>query len=129
MSGSWQVDTSNADRFVSYAEGVSGSAMQRRGWTGGAVAVNLAADMDPVEVKNLGVWVYNSSANDITLRMWIYKGAGLSDNAELGSGLVAKANSWSYIRIGFTAASVRNFQIADFTNSGVNLVFDDICLF
>ena len=129
MSGSWQVDTSNADRFVSYENGIAGSAMQRRGWTGGAVAVNLAEDMEAVEVSNLGVWVYNSSANDITLRMWIYKGAGLTDNAELGSGLVAKANSWTYIRIGFTKAAVRNFQIADFTNSGVALVFDNICLF
>ena len=128
MSGSWQVDSSNNDRFVSYENGVAGSAMQRRGYGSGAVAVNLAADMEPVEVSNIGFWVYNSSANDITLRMWIYKGANLSNNAELGS-VTAVAGQWTYCRMGFTKAAIYNFQIADFTNSGVALVFDNICLF
>lgn len=128
MSGSWQVDTSNADRFVSYENGICGKAMQRRGYSGGAVAVNLAADMDPVEVSNIGFWVYNSGSSDLTLRMWIYKGAGLTNNAELGS-VTAVAGQWTYCRMGFTKASIYNFQIADFNNSGVALVFDNIVLF
>ena len=128
MSGSWQVDTSNADRFVSYENGICGSAMQRRGYSGGAVAVNLAADMDPVEVSNIGFWVYNPGSSDLTLRMWIYKGAGLTNNADLGS-VTAGAGQWTYCRMGFTKASIYNFQIADFNNSGVALVFDNIVLF
>ena len=128
MSGSWQVDSSNADRFVSYENGICGSAMQRRGFSGGAVAVNLAADMDPVEVSNIGFWVYNPGSSDLTLRMWIYKGAGLTSNAELGS-VTAVAGQWTYCRMGFTKASIYNFQIADFNNSGVALVFDNIVLF
>ena len=128
MSGSWQVDSGNADRFVSYENGICGSAMQRRGYSGGAVAVNLAADMDPVEVSNIGFWVYNPGSSDLTLRMWIYKGAGLTNNAELGS-VTAVAGQWTYCRMGFTKASIYNFQIADFNNSGVALVFDNIVLF
>ena len=128
MSGSWQVDTSNADRFVSYENGICGSAMQRRGYSGGAVAVNLAADMTPDEVSNNGFWVYNPGSSDLTLRMWIYKGAGLTSNAELGS-VTAVAGQWTYCRMGFTKASIYNFQIADFNNSGVALVFDNIVLF
>lgn len=128
MSGSWQVDSSNADRFVSYENGICGKAMQRRGYSGGAVAVNLAADMDPVEVSNIGFWVYNPGASDLTLRMWIYKGAGLTSNAELGN-VTAVAGQWTYCRMGFTKASIYNFQIADFNNSGVALVFDNIVLF
>lgn len=128
MSGSWQVDSSNADRFVSYENGICGKAMQRRGYSGGAVAVNLAADMDPVEVSNIGFWVYNPGSSDLTLRMWIYKGAGLTSNAELGS-VTAVAGQWTYCRMGFTKASIYNFQIADFNNSGVALVFDNIVLF
>ena len=128
MSGSWQVDSSNADRFVSYENGICGSAMQRRGYSGGAVAVNLAADMTPVEVSNIGFWVYNPGSSDLTLRMWIYKGAGLTSNAELGS-VTAVAGQWTYCRMGFTKASIYNFQIADFNNSGVALVFDNIVLF
>ena len=128
MSGSWQVDSSNTDRFVSYENGVAGSAMQRRGYSGGAVAVNLASDMDPVEVSNIGFWVYNPGSTDLTLRMWIYKGASLSNNAELGS-VTAVAGQWTYCRMGFTKATIYNFQIADFNNSGVALVFDNISLF
>ena len=128
MSGSWQVDSSNADRFVSYENGICGSAVQRRGYSGGAVALNLAADMDPVEVSNIGFWVYNPGSSDLTLRMWIYKGAGLTNNAELGS-VTAVAGQWTYCRMGFTKASIYNFQIADFNNSGVALVFDNIVLF
>ena len=128
MSGSWQVDNSNADRFVSYENGICGSAVQRRGYSGGAVALNLAADMTPVEVSNIGFWVYNPGSSDLTLRMWIYKGAGLTNNAELGS-VTAVAGQWTYCRMGFTKASIYNFQIADFNNSGVALVFDNIVLF
>ena len=128
MSGSWQVDNSNADRFVSSENGICGSAVQRRGYSGGAVALNLAADMTPVEVSNIGFWVYNPGSTDLTLRMWIYKGAGLTNNAELGS-VTAVAGQWTYCRMGFTKASIYNFQIADFNNSGVALVFDNIVLF
>ena len=128
MSGSWQVDNSNADRFVSYENGICGSAMQRRGYGSGAVALNLATDMEPVEVSNIGFWVYNPGASDLTLRMWIYKSANLQNNAELGS-VTAVAGQWTYCRMGFTKASIYNFQIADFNNSGVALVFDNIVLF
>ena len=128
MSGSWQVDTTNGDRFVSVENAVAGTAMQRRGWTGGAVALNLASDFEPTEVKNVGYWVYNSSENDVTLRHWIYKGAGLTNNAELGTS-VAKAGQWTYVRLGTGGATIYNFQIADFANSGVNLIFDNIALF
>lgn len=129
MSGSWQVDNSNADRFVSYENGVAGSAMQRRGYSGGAVAVNFASDFEtPITVKNVGFWVYNPSASDITLRMWGYKAAGFQSNFETGN-VTAVAGQWTYCRMGFTEATIYNFQIADFTNSGVALVFDNISLY
>ena len=129
MSGSWQVDNSNADRFVSYENGVAGSAMQRRGYSGGAVAVNFASDFEaPITVKNVGFWVYNPGASDITLRMWGYKAASFQSNFETGS-VTAVAGQWTYCRMGFTEAAIYNFQIADFTNSGVALVFDNISLY
>lgn len=131
MSGSWQVDTSNADRFTSNTtEFVSGGgAMKRRGYASNAVALNLNTDFSPSKTcSNIHFWVYNPSANDITLRMWGYKGSNLSSNFETGS-VTAKANGWSYLAMGFTSAAIYNFQIADFTNSGVYLTFDNIYLF
>ena len=131
MSGSWQVDTGNADRITSNTtEFVSGtSAVKRRGYSGGAVALNFNSDFSPaLTLANVYFWVYNPSSSDITLRMWYYRAANFGSNGETGS-VVAKANGWTYLAMGFTSGTVYNFQIADFTNSGVYLTFDDIYLY
>ena len=130
MSGSWQVDTGNSDRITSntteYVSG--GGAVKRRGWTGGAVALNFNADFSPAKtVSNVYFWVYNPSGSDISLRMWGYKATNFGSNFETGS-VTAKAGKWTYLAMGFTSASIYNFQIADFNNTGTYLTFDDICL-
>ena len=129
---SWDVDTTNADRFTSDTTNfVSGTgAMKRRGYGGGRVAHVWTSDFaTPLAAKNIQFWVYNPSANDVTFRMFYYKAANLGSNGETGN-VVAKANGWTYIAMGFTpGASIYNFQIADFTNSGVYFTFDDISLF
>ena len=129
---SWDVDTTNADRFTSDTTNfVSGKgAMKRRGYSGGRVAHVWTSDFaTPLAAKNIQFWVYNPSANDVTFRMFYYKGAGLTSNGETGN-VTAKANGWTYCAMGFApGASIYNFQIADFTNSGVYFTFDDISLF
>ena len=62
--------------------------------------------------------------------MWVYKAANLGSNAEIAdqSG-VAFAPGWTFYRIGFTSAKIYNIQIGDFSNSGVNLTFDNISIF
>ena len=130
MSGSWQVDDSNADRITSNTtQYVSGTgSVKRRGYSGGAVALNFNADFSSaITVKNVHYWVYNPSASDITLRMWGYKSTNLPSNNNFETGSVtAKANQWTYVAMGFTSASIYNFQIADFNNTGVYLSFDNI---
>lgn len=131
MSGSWQVDTGNADRITSNTtEFVSGTgSVKRRGYSGGAVALNFNADFSPAKtVKNVQFWVYNPSASNITLRMWGYKATNFGSNFETGT-VTAKAGQWTYVAMGFTEASVYNWQIADFNNTGVYLSFDNIALF
>ena len=131
MSGSWQVDNSNADRITSNTtEFVSGTgSVKRRGYSGGAVALNFNSDFATAKtVKNVQFWVYNPSASDITLRMWGYKATGFGSNFETGS-VTAKAGQWTYVAMGFTQAAVYNWQIADFNNTGVYLSFDNIALF
>lgn len=128
MSGSWQVDTGNADRLTSNTtEFVSGTgALKRRGWTGGAVALNFNSDFSPAKtVKQVQFWVYNPSEGDITLRMWGYKATGFNSNFETGS-VTAKAGQWTYVSMGFNEATIYNWQIADFNNTGVYLTFDNI---
>ena len=131
MSGSWQEDSSNADRLVSYENGIAGSAMQRRGWTGGAVALNLMTNIEGgVEVSNIGFWVYNPGASDVSLRQWVYKENNRFGDPKVEIGNVtAVAGQWTYCRMGFTKATIYNFQVADFNNTGIALVFDNIALF
>ena len=130
----WDVDTTNGDRFTSDTTNfVSGTgAVKRRGYSGGRVSLNLNADFSPAKAtKNFHFWVYNPSNNaNIKLRCWIYTATNFSVNAEIitgGFSIVAKG--WTYCSVGFTAASIYNFQIADFTNSGVYLTFDNIYIF
>ena len=137
MSGSWQVDNSNADRITSNTtEYVSGSgAVKRRGYSSGAVALNFNSDWSPAkQIQNVHFWVYNPSSSDITLRMWYYQAINFGSNGETGS-VVAKAGQWTYLAMGFGSGSgdgnrtVYNFQISDWTNSGAYLTFDNIYLF
>lgn len=131
MSGSWQVDNSNADRITSNTtEFVSGTgAVKRRGYSGGAVALNFNSDFSPaITVKNVHFWVYNPSGSNITLRMWGYKANNFGSNFETGS-VTAIAGQWTYVAMGFTSASIYNWQIADFNNTGTYLTFDNIYLF
>jgi len=128
---SWQVDNSNSDRFVSdttnYFSGTG--AVKRRGYSGGAVSLNLNSDFaSPKAVKQLQFWVYNPSSSDITMRSWVYRASNFGENSELATS-VAEANSWTFVTLAINNLSVYNFQIADFTNSGVNLTFDNIYLF
>ena len=131
MIGSWQVDNSNADRITSNTdEFISGNgSITRRGYSSNAVALNLNSDFASSKtVSRLQFWVYNPSGNNITLRLWVYRATGLGSNREIDS-TTAKANQWTYVSIYFSSESIYNFQIADFTNSGVYLSFDNIYLF
>ena len=125
----WTVDTGNADRFTSVDNGISGKGMKVRAWNGGRYSFCFGQDFpSAITVSNIGFWVYNSSNKDVTLRMWYYTQTGLSGAGETGS-VVAKANGWTYCRMGFGSKNIYNFQIADFNKTGVALVFDNICLF
>ena len=132
-SSDWQVDSSNSDRIVSNTtQFVTGTgSLKLRGYSGGAVALNLKSDFStPKTVKNIHFWVYNPNGSDITLRLFGYRTTGLSTSDYFEAGNVtAKASSWTYLAMGFTEASIYNFQIADFTNSGAYLSFDNIYLF
>ena len=132
MSGSWQKDNVNDDRIVSvnYATVSHDRAIGRRGYTGGAVALNLAHDLSsPVTVKNMCFWVYNPSNSDITLRNWVYRATNFGSNLEVSGDVPAAAGEWTFLSLGFTECSVYNWQLADFTNSGVILVYDNISLY
>ena len=71
----------------------------------------------------------------------MYRGAGLTSNAELTNGsnsdsrAIAKAGQWTYVILYFdntnfnAETKIYNFQIADFTNSNAALTFDNIALF
>ena len=133
-ASSWTVDNdeSHTDRILSDTTNfVSGTgAMSVRPYSGSGNAVGLSLKNDFAEakaLKNIGFWVYNSSANDIALRTWVFTQTGLSGAAEIG-GLTAKANGWTYCRMGFDK-TIYNFNISNWNGSSNALVFDDIVLF
>ena len=133
-ASSWTVDNdeSHTDRILSDTTNfVSGTgAMSMRPYSGSGNAVGLSLKNDFAEakaLKNIGFWVYNSSDTDIALRTWVFKSTGLTNAAEIG-GLTAKANGWTYCRMGFNA-SIYNFNISNWNGSSNALVFDDIVLF
>ena len=132
MSGSWQVDTGNDDRLVSinYASISNNRAVRRRGYSSGAVALNLGSDLSSaVTVQNICFWVYNPSSSDITLRNWVYKATNFGSNVEVSGSVPAAAGTWTFISLGFTQAAIYNWQLADFTKSGVALAYDNISLY
>ena len=138
MSGSWQVDNSNADRITSNTtEFVSGTgSLKIRGYSGGAVALNFKNDFSPaLSVQNVQFWVYNPTNSDLTLRMWYYQASNFGSNGETGS-VTAKKNQWTYVTMGFgignsnpTNRTIYNFQISDWNNDGAYLSFDNIVIF
>ena len=132
MSGSWAFDNDNDDRIVSinYASISHNRAVRRRGYSGGAVSLVLANDLSsPATVQNICFWVYNPSDSDIQLRNWVYKAANLGSNVEVTGNVPAAAHQWTFLSIGFTQAEIYNFQLADFTNSGVALAYDNISIY
>ena len=133
-ASAWTVDNNeeHTDRIVSDTTNfVAGTgAMSVRPYSGSGNAVGLSLKEDFAEakaLKNIGFWIYNSSDKDISLRTWVYTSKGLSGAAEIG-GLTAKANGWTYCRMGFDK-TIYNFNISNWNGSANALVFDNIVLF
>ena len=132
MSGSWAFDNDNDDRIVSinYASISNNRALRRRGYSGNAVAIVLANDLStPATVQNICFWVYNPSDSDIQLRNWVYKAGNFGSNVEVTGNVPAAAHQWTFLSLGFTQAAIYNFQLADFTKSGVALAYDNISIY
>lgn len=107
-----------------YAVG-KGAVMSPGSTSFNAVGLTLRADLGAATGSNIGFWVYNPSESDVKLQSYYYKSASYGGYQDFYP--VAKASSWTYFRIG--QPGLFNFNLADFTKSGVNFVFDDICLY
>ena len=126
----WAVDL-DSDRLVKDSTNyISGSgAVKMKGNTSKRVAMNLSRDIaNPTTVKDIHFWVYNPSSTSVTVRIFVYKGPNLTSAVEVVSGGKAFASGWTYYAVGFTEGVVYNIQLSDFSNSGVNLTFDNIYL-
>ena len=125
------VDTTNADRIESATfNRLSGTnSLKIRLWSGGLTQLNLQDDIS-LSCTDIGFWVYSSFTTEKTIRQWIFKGAGLSNNVEIGS-VTALPGQWTYVRMGFTKATIRNFQLGleSYDPAQGYILFDDICLY
>ena len=120
--GDVAADTTN---FVSGASGVSREGSK----TDKAIGLTLRNDFaTAVQLESIGFWVYNPSNVDIELRTWVFSSKSYGGASEIGK-LTAKANGWTYCRMGFTKGNYYNVNVCDWTKGGATLTFDDICLF
>ena len=138
MQGSWQTNSKTDERIFSDTDHyISGSAVRNNGWTGGAVALNSYVDFPGgIKAQSFGFWVYNPSSTVVKLRIFIYRSANFGNNQELASssGVEINSNGWTFLQYGVAGylkddVKMYNFQMADFTNSGVNLTYDNICIY
>ena len=126
------VDTGNADRLIAATWNANSgtNSMRVRLHPDYLTQVNLQNDID-LSCSNVGFWVYSSATEDKTIRMWTYTGAGLTNNAEIGS-VTAKAGQWTFVCMGFNTKplQLKNFQIAfDKWSSSIEVLIDDVCLY
>lgn len=128
----WHIDTINHDRIVSNAnQYVSGTGANtvKGDSVDAAVGFSLATDFSSAfTANNLHFWVYNPSSTAISLTMYLYKATGYG-SAITATSKTANANGWTYIVTSFTSSAIYNFNISDWTQSGVNLTFDNMILF
>ena len=136
----WIVDTTNQYRiFANNNHYVSGnSALTLKGQKNGSTALNLNSDLgSTISVSYINFWVYNPTNSNVTVKVWVYTSTGLSNNVALDAvNMVATAHSWTYCHSyhandsgKLVTSNMYNFQIADLSGSGANLVFDNIYLY
>lgn len=141
-NNSWNVDTTNTNRFVSnttnYVCGTGAMSVKPCGTSYQAYAFSFSSDYASAKsLQNLGFWVYNPGNDNVYLREWIYTKQNFDGNEEMGK-LVAYANGWTYCAMGFGKKNIYNFQIAVWTSNDpantaaameTTLSFDNIYLF
>ena len=82
-------------------------------------------------VQGIGFWVYNPGNSDLQIRTWTFT-QNYGGASEIGK-LTAKANSWTFCRMGFSARNIYNFNVSVWAENGqtaeATLVFDNVCLY
>ncbi len=118
-------DTTN---FVGGESGVA-----RSGSSDKALGLTLRNDFEAQQnVQGIGFWVYNPTSSDLNIRTWTFGATSYGSNSEIGA-LTAKANGWTFCRMGFSARNIYNFNICVWNEYGqtaeATLTFDNICLY
>ena len=128
-SGAWQAALTDIAADTTNVK-AGESAVVREGSTEYELGLTLRNDFaEGKSINGIGFWVYNPSANDITLRTWYFTAKAYASNGEFGQ-MTAKANGWTFCRMGVSPAkTVYNFNICDWNKTGVALTFDNICLY
>ncbi len=130
-SGSWNAALEDvAADTTNFVGGASGAA--RSGSSDKALGITLRNDFETQQnVQGIGFWVYNPSNADLQIRTWTF-GQSYGGASEIGN-LTAKANGWTFCRMGFSARNIYNFNICVWNENGqtaeATLTFDNICLY
>lgn len=128
----WTMDTTNADKIKATNKYVvdGTGALQFRGYSSGKAALTLASDL-PSQYRsafnNISFWIYNSSANSITIDLYAYTAASYATNTGLGSYVIAPGQ-WTFVSCGYSG-SIYNMQVYTENVPTEALFFDNFSLF
>lgn len=106
MSGSWQKDTTNADRLaLDTSVHCNGDKSIKLRCYSAAFSVTLTNDFSSAQSKTgLGYWVRNNTGKSLKTKFFIYKGTGLTNSSQPGSEVTVPGDgTWTYVQCGFTA--------------------------
>ena len=128
-SGSWQKDTTNADRLVLDTNGFQGNnCVKIRGYASGNYRLTLASDLDGTSRTNLSFWVKNNTGSSDLIQLYIYKSANLTNSQQINGVSIPSDNQWHYVTMSFSSASVYNFSILFHQHSSNEMYVDYISL-
>ena len=139
-NGSWKTDGSDASRLALEATGgLNGSKGVRcNGYSdaSGTIGFNFKKDLPDMgvtlkgsQVKALGMWIKNPTDADINVKLFIYKGAGFTNYADLKTFTLKPG--WNYCQCGVSLGeneTLYNFQIY-MEYKSANLVYDNLCIY
>ena len=129
---SWTWDTTNTNRVEAttayYMDGTG--AMKFRGYADGESALTLHDDLPEAyrsAFNNVSFWVYNSSSSALTIKLFIFTGAGFTNASNIGD-YVIQPGQWTFVSCGYNVA-IYNLQLYVQKAPATALYYDNFCLY
>ena len=134
-SGSFVVDTTDADRILASSEHFmdgTGALVLKTEGSGTKSTLTLNSDLPEAyrsAFKNISFWVYNNSSSVVNnVNLFIYKGANFQNNSQITSVNNLQPGEWRFVTCGYSA-TIYNLQVYTEYLPANTLYLDNFCLY